>query len=88
MRMESQIKPYLVYFYPYEDDRFFEKSKKPQDHVCCVMASSQKEAMAKTEIIAHNNGVKFVKFMGIGTGKEEWVNEHEPLRDYGRGPRK
>ena len=52
------------------------------------MASSQKEAMSKTEIIAQNNGVKFVKFMGIAIGKEEWVNENEPLRDYGRGPRK
>lgn len=85
--MELQAKPYLVYFYPYEDERFFEKQKKPQDHVCCVMAETPKEAMNKTEVIARNHGVRFVKFMGIATGREEWVNEHTPLRGYERGPR-
>ena len=85
--MESQTKPYVVYFYPYEDDRFFEKQKKPQDHVCCVMADSPRQAMDKTEIIAQNAGANFVKFMGIANGKEEWVNEYEPLRDFGIGPK-
>jgi len=85
--MELQTKPYVVYFYPYEDERFFEKQKKPQDHVCCVMATSSTEAMQKTEIIAKNHGSKFVKFMGIANGKEEWVNEHAPLKDQGTGPK-
>jgi hypothetical protein len=79
--MESVNKPYLVYFLPFDDDRFMQRSKKPQDHVCCVMAADSKEAMQKTEVIMQNHGAKFLKFMGIAVGKEEWVDENAPLRD-------
>ena len=81
--MESPTKkPIIVYFYPYEDERFFEKQRHPQDYVCCVMAADAKEAIQKTEIIAVNNGTRYVKIMGIANGRPEWVNEHEPLRHY------
>ena len=80
--MESQAKPYVVYFYPYLDERHFEKQKRPQDHVCCVMATSSEHAIQKTEIIARNHGSHYLKIMGIANGKEEWVNEYEPLRGY------
>jgi hypothetical protein len=81
--MESNIKPYIVYFYPYEDVRFFEKQKHPQDYVCCVMAKDQKHAIEKTERIAVANGSRYIKIMGIANGRPEWVNEEMPLR-YGR----
>lgn len=86
MLMELQTKPYIVYYLPYEDNRFFQRSKKPEDYVCCVMAENQTEALRKTEIIAQNNGAKYVKFLGVATGREEWVNETTPLRDPGTGP--
>lgn len=86
MLMESANKPYVVYYLPYEDERFFERSSKPQDFVCCVMAESIQHAIEKTQIIAVNNGAKFVKIMGVSNGRPEWVNETTPLRDKGRGP--
>lgn len=75
-------KPTIVYFYPYEDERFFEKQKYPQDYVCCVMAKDSAEAIRKTRDIATSNGTKYLKIMGIATGREEWVNENEPIRHY------
>lgn len=78
--MESVTKPYIVYFYPYEDERFFEKQKYSQDYVCCVMAKDQKHAIEKTEMIAVANGSRYIKIMGIANGKPEWVNETTPLR--------
>jgi len=78
--------PRLIYFYPYEDKSLMKKQKGAQDHVCCVMASDTKEAINKTKVICNNHGMSYIKIMGMGQGKEEWVNETDPLRELTTGP--
>ena len=78
--------PQLVYFYPYQDKSLMKKQKGAQDHVCCVMASNTKEAIDKTKVICKNHGMSYIKIMGMGEGKDEWVNETTPLRELSTGP--
>ena len=73
------MKPYVVYFYPYNDIRLFEKQKSPQKHVCCVNAENVEHAIKKTTSIAMAHGCNYLKIMGIANGKPEWVNENSPL---------
>lgn len=80
--MLIETKPIIVYWLPYEDDREMVRLfSKYQNFVCCVMAKDNAEAIEKTIRIAKKTGVPHVKIMGIAVGREEWVNEFEPLRD-------
>ena len=83
--MKSTKQPFLVYFYPYLDSDLREKSKYPQDHVCCVMADNSSQAIKLSERIAQKAGSPYIKVMGIAKGREEWVNHELPLRQQERG---
>jgi hypothetical protein len=82
MYTDNSWKPMTVYFLHFIDDRFFLNNwNKARDYACCVMARTQKEAIEKTMKIAMKDpNAKHVKILGIGHGKEEWVDEEKPLR--------
>jgi len=70
-------KPIVVYYLHYYDPLHLERAfGKLQDFTVCVMAESNEEAIEKAKIIANNPNIKI---MGVSVGKEEWVNENEPL---------
>lgn len=70
-------KPILVYYLHYYDELRTEKAwNQFQNHVTCIMASNNQEAIEKTKLIVGNTNIKI---MGIANGKEEWVNELAPL---------
>ena len=74
------MQPFLVYYLQYKDEALlipYWNTK--QDYVCCVMAEDTTHAIQKTRTIATKGNDSYVKIMGIATGKEEWVNEKEPL---------
>ena len=75
--MEDTQKPMLVYYLHYYDAEHTQKAwNEFQNHVTCVMAASNEEAIVKTKAIVSNPNIKI---MGIANGKLEWVNELEPL---------
>jgi REP element-mobilizing transposase RayT len=73
--------PMTVYYLHYEDDRFtINNWNVCRDYVCCVMARTQLEASEKVkEIAAKQRGHRYIRIMGFGHAKEEWVNEDAPL---------
>lgn len=75
------MKPYVVYYLHFKDDRFMEPNfNKNKDFCACVMAEDREEAIYKTKIIAARHcGDDHIKIMGIANGREEWVNEDKPL---------
>ena len=80
-RESSPWKPMVVYYLHYKDDRFFLNNwNRRGDYVCCIMARTIGEAIEKTEKIALNQqGAQHIKIMGIGHGKDEWIDEEKPL---------
>lgn len=83
-RLYREDKPYVpmsVYYLHMKDERGANNNWNVcRDYVCCVMARTQKEAIEKVEKIAlSQRGAKHIKVVGIGLGKEEWVNEEAPL---------
>lgn len=74
------MKPYVVYYLPYEDERFMQRQTRTvKDYVCCVNAETVEEAVKKTTHIAMAHGANYVKIMGVAPGRPEWVNENAPL---------
>ena len=73
--------PMTVYYLHYEDERFAVNNWNVcRDYVCCVMARTQLEASEKVkEIAAKQRGHRYIRIMGFGHAKEEWVNEESPL---------
>ena len=50
------------------------------DFVCCVEATSQQEAIDKVSNIAlSRKGARFIKIVGVTPGKQEWIDENNPL---------
>jgi hypothetical protein len=73
--------PMTVYYLHYKDERLSENNWNVcGDYVCCVMARTQPEAIEKVKAIASNQrGHKYIKIMGFGHAKAEWVDEESPL---------
>jgi hypothetical protein len=80
-REASPWVPMLVYYLHYEDERFIINNWNVcRDYACCVMARTQLEAIEKVKSIAANQrGHRYIRIMGFGHAKEEWVNEETPL---------
>jgi hypothetical protein len=80
-REASPWVPMLVYYLHYEDERFIINNWNVcRDYACCVMARTQLEATEKVKSIAANQrGHRYIRIMGFGHAKEEWVNEEAPL---------
>ena len=80
-REASPWVPMLVYYLHYEDERFIVNNWNVcRDYACCVMARTQLEAIEKVKAIASTQrGHRYIKIMGFGHAKEEWVNEETPL---------
>jgi endonuclease III len=80
-RESSEFKPMLVYYLHYKDERLSENNWNVcGDYACCVMARTQLEAIEKVKAIASNQrGHKYIKIMGFGHAKAEWVDEESPL---------
>lgn len=77
----DELKPYSVYYLHYLDDREVEPNwNKCKDHVCCVMAKSQSEAIEMTKSIALNQRkAMHIKIVGVGHCKEEWTMCEQPM---------
>jgi endonuclease III len=75
-------KPMLVYYLHFKDDRFTQNNWNTcRDYSACVMARTQNEAIEKvTAMVEREYGYKYIKIMGFGHAKEEWVNEQSPLK--------
>ena len=70
------MKPIIVYYLHYKDPELREQCWSSQpDFASCVMAKDQAEAIEKVKKIAGG----FIKIMGCANGREEWVNEDQPL---------
>lgn len=80
-RESSEYVPMLVYYLHYEDERLIINNWNVcRDYACCVMARTQLEATEKVKSIASNQrGHRYIKIMGFGHAKAEWVNEEAPL---------
>lgn len=71
------MSPYTVYYVHTQDERgALPNWRLCQDYACVVNAESQQQAIEKTKAIALNqSSAKFLKILGIGHAKSEWVNE-------------
>ena len=80
-RESSESVPMMVYYLHYQDERFIINNWNVcRDYACCVMARTQLEAIEKVKSIAANQrGHRYIKIMGFGHAKAEWVNEESPL---------
>ena len=80
-QLDAPYVPMTVYYLHYEDERLIINNWNVcRDYVCCVMARTQLEAAEKVKAIASNQrGHRYIKIMGFGHAKEEWVNEETPL---------
>lgn len=80
-QLELPYVPMLVYYLHYQEERFIINNWNVcRDYACCVMATTQLEAIEKVKAIAASQrGHKYIKIMGFGHAKEEWVNEEAPL---------
>lgn len=80
-REASPYRPYTVYYTHVLDERTGEPNiKYRKDYVCCVNARTQEEAIEKTKnIVLALPNARYVKIMGIGHAKEEWIDETKPL---------
>lgn len=81
-RSTQEWRPMSVYYLHTEDDRGFVNNWNVcRDYACVVMARTQNEAIEKTKAIALNqHGAKYIKILGIGHAKQEWVNEEQPSK--------
>lgn len=79
--MESNMRPFVVYYLHFKDENFMEGNfNKNKDFCACVMAEDREEAIKKTYVIAAKHcGDDYIKIMGVANGREEWVNEDKPL---------
>jgi hypothetical protein len=78
----QQLRPITVYYVHMEDERgAINNWKQCKDYACVVFARTIDEAIEKTKKIALNQeGAKFIKVLGIGHAKHEWVNSKEPCK--------
>ena len=76
------LKPYVVYYLHYKDDRFFVNNWNTcRDYACCVEAESIEQAIEKTKELALNQqGSSHIKILGFGHAKQEWVDNTSPLK--------
>lgn len=71
------MKPIVVYYLHYKDAQLMERNfNARKDYSACVMAENAEEAIKKVNMML---GGAHIKIMGIAAGREEWVNENEPL---------
>lgn len=80
-RESSPMRSYVVYYTHVLDERTGEPNLKyRKDYVCCVNARTQEEAIEKTKSIALSQPhARYIKIMGFGHSKDEWVDEKKPL---------
>mgnify|MGYP003657283686 CR=1 FL=1 len=81
IRESKPWKPMSVYYVHFEDEReVFPNWKNCKDHVCCVMARTNKEAIEVTKSIAlDQEHARHIKILGIGHCKEEWTDFPQPM---------
>lgn len=71
------MKPIVVYYLHYKDAMLTERNfNAKKDYSACVMAEDTEHAIKKVNMML---GGAHIKIMGISNGREEWVNEEQPL---------
>lgn len=70
------MKPYVIYYLHFKDeDLRIPNWNTKGDFVACVMAEDMEIAINKVKAFTCG----FIKIMGVGMGKPEWVNENGPM---------
>lgn len=81
-REGKEFVPKVVYYMHFKDERFADPNyNRVQDYACCVMARTPNEAIEKVTAIAMKQpGARYIKIMGVVSGRLEWVDENAPMK--------